>query len=356
MSEHLTASAQSAAVDGSVQTGGTGGQPDPAPAGRATAASSPVRDAAAAFAARYGLLVAFLATVVVFSAVRSSTFPTWRNAESILTLAAPSLIIAVGLTVVLVMQDFDLSFGGMIGLAGGAATAFMVNHGWAWQLAVVVVIGLGVLVGVLNGFMVAYLGGNSFIITLAMGTVLAGVEFGLTDQATVYDGIPAGYVQIASGELLGLSNQIWIAAVLAIVVWVLLERSEIGRFMYAIGGNPEAARLSGVRVLRLRLLGFVVVGVAAAVVGILLTSQSASYAPNGGTAYLLPAFAAVFLGAAVFRPGEFNVLGTIVGVLFLGVIQTGLTMLDLETWVINLVQGGILITAVLVSRMGMARR
>lgn len=356
MSEHLTASAQDAAVDGSTQVGGTGEQPARDPGDRAGAVGAPGRNVAAAFAARYGLLVAFLATVAVFSAVRSSTFPTWRNAESILTLAAPSLIIAVGLTVVLVMQDFDLSFGGMIGLAGGAATAFMVNDGWAWQLAVVVVLGLGVLVGVLNGFMVAYLGGNSFIITLAMGTVLAGVEFGLTDQATVYDGIPAGYVEIASGELLGLSNQIWIAAVLALVVWTLLERTEIGRFMYAIGGNPEAARLSGVRVLRLRLLGFVVVGVAAAVVGILLTSQSASYAPNGGTAYLLPAFAAVFLGAAVFRPGEFNVLGTIVGVLFLGVIQTGLTMLDLETWVINLVQGGILITAVLVSRMGMARR
>lgn len=356
MSEHLTASAQDAAVGGSTQVGGTGEQPARDPGGRAAAVGPPGRNVVAAFAARYGLLVAFLATVAVFSAVRSSTFPTWRNAESILTLAAPSLIIAVGLTVVLVMQDFDLSFGGMIGLAGGAATAFMVNDGWAWQLAVVVVLGLGVLVGVLNGFMVAYLGGNSFIITLAMGTVLAGVEFGLTDQATVYDGIPAGYVEIASGELLGLSNQIWIAAVLALVVWTLLERTEIGRFMYAIGGNPEAARLSGVRVLRLRLLGFVVVGVAAAVVGILLTSQSASYAPNGGTAYLLPAFAAVFLGAAVFRPGEFNVLGTIVGVLFLGVIQTGLTMLDLETWVINLVQGGILITAVLVSRMGMARR
>lgn len=324
--------------------------------GRPAAAAVPGRSPVAAFAARYGLLVAFLATVAVFSIVRSSTFPTWRNAESILTLAAPSLIIAVGLTVVLVMQDFDLSFGGMIGLAGGAAIAFMVNDGWAWQVAVIAVLAFGVVVGVLNGWMVAYLGGNSFIITLAMGTVLTGVEFGLTDQNTVYDGIPTGYIDLASGEILGLSNQIWIAAVLAFAVWLLLDRTEIGRFMYAIGGNPEAARLSGVRVLRLRMFGFVIVGVTAAVVGILLTSQSASYAPNGGTAYLLPAFAAVFLGAAVFRPGEFNVLGTIVGVLFLGVIQTGLTMLDLATWVINLVQGGILITAVLVSRLGMNRR
>jgi ribose transport system permease protein len=133
---------------------------------------------------------------------------------------------------------------------------------------------------------------------------------------------------------------------------VLLERTEIGRYMYAIGGNSEAARLSGVRVRSLRLLGFVIVAFSAAVVGLLLTSQSASYAPNLGISYLLPAFAAVFLGAAVFRPGEFNVLGTVIGVLFLGVIQTGLTMLNLQTYMINLVQGGILITAVLVSRLG----
>ncbi|HEY4277420.1 MAG TPA: ABC transporter permease [Conexibacter sp.] len=349
MSEHVPATA-------SLGVGGGSSGSDPGASPERAAVTVPGRDAAAAFAAKYGLLVAFLVTIGIFSAVRSSTFPTWRNAESILTLAAPSLIIAVGLTVVLVMQDFDLSFGGMIGLAGGAVTAFMVKDGIDYRLAILAVLAIGVVAGALNGYMVAYLGGSSFIITLAMGTVLTGVEFGLTNQDTVYDGIPNGFVQIASGDFLGLSNQIWIAAVVALVVWLLLDRTELGRFMYAIGGNPEAARLSGVRVLRLRMLGFIIVGLAGAVVGILLISQSASYAPNGGTAYLLPAFAAVFLGAAVFRPGEFNVLGTVVGVLFLGVIQTGLTMLDLDTWVINLVQGGILITAVLISRLGLRRR
>jgi ribose transport system permease protein len=122
--------------------------------------------------------------------------------------------------------------------------------------------------------------------------------------------------------------------------------------MYAIGGNSEAARLSGLRVRPLRVLGFVMVGVTAAIAGVLLISESGSYAPNAGVAYLLPAFAAVFLGAAVFRPGEFNLLGTVVGVLFLGVIQTGLILLNLQTYIINLVQGGILIAAVLISRLG----
>ncbi|CAB4879277.1 unannotated protein [freshwater metagenome] len=301
---------------------------------------------------RYGLLIAFLATIVVFSIAKSDVFPTGRNLESILTAAGPSLILAVGLTVVLVMQDFDLSIGAMIGLAAGAAVNFMVSNGIGWIPAVVLIFVIAIGVGLANGFMIAYLGGSSFIITLAVGTILTGIEYALSGQNTTYSGFPEAFTKIAKGELLGLSNLIWIAAVVAIIIWLLLERTEIGRYMYAIGGNPEAARLSGVRVRGLRVLGFVIVAITAAIVGLLLTSQSSSYAPNLGIPYLLPAFAAVFLGAAVFRPGEFNVAGTVIGVLFLGVIQTGLTMLNLETYLINLVQGGILVTAVLVSRLG----
>jgi ribose transport system permease protein len=102
----------------------------------------------------------------------------------------------------------------------------------------------------------------------------------------------------------------------------------------------------------LRLWGFVLIALAGAIVGVLLTSNSASYTPNFGTSYLLPAYAAAFLGAAVFRPGEFNIPGTVLGVVFLGVIQTGLTMLSLQTYIINLVQGAILVSAVLLSRLG----
>jgi ribose transport system permease protein len=327
-------------------------EPAAAPRDDEAVAKPRSRTSAADIASRYGLLIAFLLTIVVFSIAKPEVFPTGRNAESILTAAGPSLILAVGLTVVLVMQDFDLSIGAMIGLASGAAMSFMVQNGMDWIPAVLLVLLIAAAAGVANGYMVAFLGGSSFIITLAMGTVLTGLEFAFTNQDTVYSGFPSAFTKIASGEILGLSNLIWIAAAVAIVVWLLLERTEIGRYMYAIGGNPEAARLSGVRVRALRLLGFVIVAVTAGVVGLLLTAQSASYAPNVGISYLLPAFAAVFLGAAVFRPGEFNVLGTVIGVLFLGVIQTGLTMVNLQTYMINLVQGGILIAAVLVSRLG----
>lgn len=302
--------------------------------------------------ARYGLLLAFAVMIISFSLAKPDAFPTTANLKSILTAAAPALIVAAGLTVPLVMQDFDLSFGAMIGLAGGAAVVLQSNENWAWGLAVLVAIALGLGAGVANGFLISYLGGSSFIITLAMGTVLVGMEYVFTDQKTIFSGVSQGYVDIGQGEFLGLNNQIWIAAVIAIVLWVVLDQSELGRYMYAIGGNPEAARLSGVRIRRIRLTGFVIVALCAAIVGILLTAQAASSVPNTGVPYLLPAFAAVFLGSAVFRPGEFNIPGTVVGVLFLGVIQTGLTMLQLETFVINLVQGAILIVAVLVSQLG----
>ena len=302
--------------------------------------------------ARYGLLLAFAVMIIAFSLAKPDAFPTTANLKSILTAAAPALIVAAGLTVPLVMQDFDLSFGAMIGLAGGAAVVLQSQDGWAWGLAALVALGLGLGAGLANGFLIAFLGGSSFIITLAMGTVLVGMEYVFTDQKTIFSGVSEGYVEIGQGEFLGLNNQIWIAGVIALLLWVMLDQSELGRYMYAIGGNPEAARLSGVRIRRIRLTGFVVVALCAAIVGILLTAQAASSVPNTGVPYLLPAFAAVFLGSAVFRPGEFNIPGTVVGVLFLGVIQTGLTMLQLETFVINLVQGAILIVAVLVSQLG----
>jgi ribose transport system permease protein len=296
--------------------------------------------------------MAFAAVIVVFSLARPESFPTWANAQSILKSAAPALVIAATLTVVLVMQDFDLSFGATIGLAAGAAVILMANQSWPWELALAVALLFGLVAGIINGVLIAYLGGSSFIMTLAMGTVLTGIEFAITAQKTIFGGLPEAYTAIGQGSLGGINTTVWIAGAIALVLWVVLDHTETGRYMYAIGGNADAARLAGIRTRFLRLIGFAVVGVGAAVVGVLLSSQSASYSPAPGAAFLLPAYAAAFLGSAVFRPGEFNIPGTVVGVLLLGTIQTGLTMLDLETYAINLVQGGILIIAVLASRVG----
>jgi ribose transport system permease protein len=302
--------------------------------------------------ARYGLLGALFVAIVVFCIARPDSFATIDNLKSVLTQSSLPLIIAAGLTIVLVMEDFDLSFGSMIGLGSAVAVALMVKSGVSWPIALLAALAAGLIVGAVNGFIIAYLGGSSFIITLAMGTILSGLEFAITGQSTLYEGISHSYSAIAQNTILGFSNEIWIAAAIALLVWMLLDFTELGRYMYAIGGNPEAARLAGIRTKALRLSGFMLVGLAAAICGVLLSSQTQSFNPNSGAQYLLPAFAAVFLGSAVFRPGQFNLPGTVVGVLFLGVIQTGLTMLSLQTYMINLVQGAILIAAVMMSRIG----
>jgi ribose transport system permease protein len=340
--------------------GGDAGPPATGSPGSGPAPAAQRRNAgriAGAVITKYGLVISFVLVVALFCILRPSTFATTDNARAILQQAAPALILAIVLTVVLVMQDFDLSFGSMIGVGSGLASVLMVDHGMSWPLALLLILAAGLAVGLVNGFLVAVLGASSFIITLAMGTVLLGVEFSLTNQKSVFDGFPQGLRDLVQGSLLfNIGNQFWIALVVAVIGWLLLEKSEAGRFMYAIGSSREAARLAGLRVRTLRIAGFVIVGIGAAGVGVLLSGLSNSYAPGIGPPYLLPAFAAVFLGAAAFRPGQFNVLGTVVGVLLLGVIQTGLTMLNLQTFVINLVQGAILIVAVLLSGLGQRLR
>ena len=289
----------------------------------AAAPGRSARNRLGVFLARYGVLLAFGVMLLTFTILRPSTFPTLDNAKSILVAAAPGMIVALGLTVALVMGDFDLSIGSMVGFAAGAAIALMVYHSVPWQLAIVLVLAMALGVGIVNGLLVPVFGGNSFIMTLGMATMLTGLEYAFTEQATVFQGVPQGYVDLGAKSLFGLSNQVWIALVVALVLWILLDATEIGRFMYAIGGNEEAARLSGIRTRLLRTVGFMIVAFAAAMVGILTSAAGAGYTPNSGQYLLLPAYAGAFLGAACFRPGEFNIPGTVVGVLFLGTIGTG---------------------------------
>jgi ribose transport system permease protein len=317
---------------------------EPAPLGRFH-----WRDLSTAFVSRYGVLVAFGITFAAFALARPNTFVTGDNFKNILTNAAPQLIVSLGLTVVLVMQDFDLSVGSMVGLADGSAIALQSYHSIGWGWAVVVAIGLGLAGGALNGILIAIFRGNSFIITLAMQFIFTGVEYSFTSNNTIFSGVSPGFGVLGSHTSLGISNQVWFAAGIAAVLWILLDTTETGRYMYAIGGNPEAARLSGIRTRTLRISGFVLAAVCAAVVGLLIGSAGNGYTPSPGQYLLIPSYSGAFLGAAMFRPGEFNVPGTIVGTIYLGMIQTGLTILGLATYLSLIIQGAILIIAVLLS-------
>lgn len=304
---------------------------------------------------RWGLLVAFAVTIGFFSLVRPEVFPTFDNARTILESAAIPAIIAVGLTIPLSMNDFDLSIGATVGLSLGV-TIMMMTGGSSWWIAGLVGVVVGALCGLGNGLLVAGLGLHSFITTLASASVIAGLEAQQTGQVTIFQGIPKGFTDFGDLDVMSFRIDVWIAVAVTLAAWLVIRFTEPGRFVAAIGGSSEAAWLAGIPVKRYRIVGFVIAGAMSALAGVLIGAKSGSYYPNPGTGFLLPSFAAAFLGTALFSGREFKIIGTIVGVLYLGIIRTGLTQLDVDTWIVNVVQGTVLVGALLLSRVSSSRK
>jgi ribose transport system permease protein len=221
-----------------------------------------------------------------------------------------------------------------------------------WVLALVLAVAAGVACGSVAGGLVAGVGTNSFVTTLAMSTAITGIEQLVTGGEAIYSDLPQGLIDLGQGKVLGINAPIVIALGAFIIGYLLLEQTQTGRRMYAVGGNMDAAWLAGIRVVRLRWIGFVLTGMAAAITGIVMSAQTGSYTLSQGVGLLLPAYAAVFLGSTVIRRGLFNIPGTFIGVLFLGVIQNGLILVGLKPAWVNITQGGILLFAILLSRIG----
>lgn len=325
----------------------------PAPSGdRARSALARVRP----LLMRSATLLAFLAVVIAFSLLRPDSFATLENWQSMLNLGAPVIIIAAALTVPLIMGDFDLSIGYHVQLLGAFAIVLVTRHGAATGLSVAATLALGAAIGCVLGTIITYSRASAFVITLGAGTIMLGIELKITDGGkTIFEGIPLGYSEIATRELLGLQLPIWIMLAVVVVLALVTERSVLGRYVAAIGSNRETARLGGVNLGLMRVASFAIVGLGAGLAGIILTAQANQYYPNLGVGNLLPAYAAVFLGAATLRPGQFHILGTFIGAMFLQVIGTGLVLLDVPAYVANIIQGSVLVIAVVISRLGTAR-
>jgi len=300
---------------------------------------------------RYGMIVSLLLLFAFFALLRPGIFPTVSNLVSILKQIALLGILSAGLTVCLVLGDFDLSVAATATWSGVMVAALLPQV--SMWLAMPAVVSMGVGIGLINGFFSAVIGISPFIVTLATQTMLRGLTLWYTGGYSLYSGIPRAFVRIGRGTFLGIPYLVYILALVYIIIYLAANRMSFGKKLYAVGGNPTAARYSGIHVIRVHLTAFVVSGVLAALTGVLLAARLSSGQPRAGEGLLLGAFAACFLGATTFRSGRFNILGTLVGVLFIGTLNNGMVLLGVPFYLQYVIQGAILVLAIAAS--GLAR-
>ena len=316
---------------------------------------SPATKAALGVFARYATIIGLVLMVVVFSILSPRAFPTVNNFVNVLNQASLAMIIAGGLTLAVIVGELDLSVGYAASLHGVLVTGLIVQNQLPIPLAILIVLALGAAIGVVNGLIVTKLKVNSVIATLGVGTILVGLAFAYSAGVPIVSGVPEAFLQLALGRwLVGIPNPIIVMALVLGGLWVLVERTPIGQEIQAVGGNPAAARLAGIQVDRIKILGFVLSGACAALTGVLLASRLGSGTTNAADAYLLTAFAAVFLGSATLRDGEFHILGTFIGTLIIVLGFNGLNIFGAPTFSQFVFQGAILIVAVGLASLGRA--
>jgi ribose transport system permease protein len=315
---------------------------------------------------RFGGVFGMLAVVVFFAISLPDTFLTARNLLNVSQQISMLAVVAVTMTVVMVMGDFDLSVGAMASLAGVVAATLFVA-GWSIPAALAAALMVGALGGLFNGLMVSIVGILPFVATLATLTLFSGLAFLISDGRTIFGrDIPDAFGDFARAgpvvwtvdeRALVFPNLTLVALFITFVVWVVLEQTSYGRRLYAIGGNTEAARLAGVPVASLRLSAFLFTGVGAALAGLMYASRVASANPTQGDGLMLTAIAAVFLGMTLTRDGQPRVLATLAGVAILGVLDNGLTQMRVDSYVREVLVGAIILLAVgfsAVSRRGLS--
>jgi ribose transport system permease protein len=299
---------------------------------------------------RYAVVLVLLAMIALFSLLRPETFFTGANFRSILVTESALVILAIGITVPLATGEFDLSIASMLGFAAGFLAWLTVVHEMNVVLAVALTFGCGLVVGLANAVFVVGFGVNSFIATLAMGTLVSGLALAVFGAETIA-GIPPAITDFANVRILGLSLVFYLALALALVLWYVLEHTPLGRYILFSGEGREAARLSGVRVDRIRVGALVASSLMATLAGVILLSQTGAAQGSFGQPFLLPAYAAAFLGATTIKPGHYNALGTVVAVFLLAVGTTGLQQLGAADWVNDVFNGVSLLVAVTAARM-----
>jgi len=313
---------------------------------RVVVTNSPKRQSRAThFVSAYGVVLFLIILVIGFSLAKPGQFLTSVNiANMISDLSIPGML-ALAVVLPLGAGEFDLSIAATLGFSS-ILSAQLLILGLNLPAVIIACLITGAVIGAINAWLIVGVGINAFIATLGMATLLAGGNLFVSEGATLFSGIPESVRHLAMTRVVGLPLIVYYFFALAILLWYLLELTPYGRLLRATGLGRDAARLTGVPTGRYLASAFILGAVIAAFCGVLNTGKIGSATAAVGPEFLLPAYAAAFLGSTTIKPGRFNVWGTVVGALVLSIGTTGLAMLGAPFWMPNIFNGAALIAAV----------
>ena len=298
-------------------------------------------------AERFGLVL-LLTALIIFFAVNPTTSDSFLAAANLRALAGNqtvTAILALAAIIPLAAGQFDVSIGASLGLSSVLIAKLVSENGQPIWVAVLVALALGCLIGAILGALIAGLDVNSFVITLGMATFLGGVVTWYTAGETLV-GMPQTMLDFGNKDLAGVPRPVCLLVLVAVALAYIMRYTIFGRHLLWIGENRQAARLVGVNTSQRVILAFVACGGLAALAGAVQLARTGSASSQVGSNFTLAALAAAFLGATTITPGRFNVLGTLVGVLFVGVAVNGFTLMGVADWVEPVFNGVMVITAV----------
>ncbi len=307
---------------------------------------------------RYALVGLLVAAIVTFGMLPQTTEAFLNHANLSVLVSNQSVIamIAIGSILPLICGQIDLSVAPVAGLAGLVCAGVSSRHDTNFIVAAALALGVAVLVGLLNGFLVAYVGVGSIVTTLGAATLIQALVSWYSNSETIVTGIPDQLITIGRSAPWGIPSTVLVVLLVATLVGYLLNQTPIGRHYYFVGENPRAATLAGIPVKRQVLSSFVLASLIGGVAGLVQVGVAGSASPQVGPGFTLPALAAAFLGATAIKSGSFNVAGTLIAVLFVAVIVNGLTLLGTRDWMRPAVDGASLIAAVTIARLMAKRR
>jgi ribose transport system permease protein len=302
-------------------------------------------------AERFGLIVVWLALIGLFGGLRPATFLTWANFSTLFGSQAVLVVVVLGLIIPLTANDFDVSIATVMTLSSMTIGVLNVNHGVPIGWSILAALAAGIVVGLVNGFFITVFRIHSLIVTLGTGTFVHGVSLWISGSMTIsgIDQILLTYVMVK--RILGIPVAFYYAMAICALIWYLFEFTALGRRILIVGRGREVARLSGIRVDLVRRGCLVASSFLGALAGVLYSGTTGGADPVSGDSFLLPAFAAAFLGATSIIPGRFNPWGSALAVYFLVTGITGLTFLGAGSYVQELFYGGALVVAVTLSQL-----